>query len=207
MNDGYTSVLRSISSKTPTPGGGAVAALTLGHSYSLTSMVARLTLARDKWIEGHEISNKLLKICEPGINESMVLAQNDCDAFDNVMKAYKLSKNSNEDIIIRKEMILKSSLEATNAPFQIAIAAMELFQLLPELAKNANVNALTDLASASELLNSSIYIASLNVKINIDSITEQEGMKFFDKINYILDKSKNLNEEIQNIIFKRLEWH
>jgi formiminotetrahydrofolate cyclodeaminase len=207
MNDGYTSVLRSISSNSPTPGGGAVAALTLGHSYSLTSMVARLTLAREKWIDGHEISNKLLSICEPGINESMALAQNDCDAFDNVMKAYKLSKITDEDIIIRKEMILKSSLEATNAPYQIAIAAMNLFPLLPELAKNGNLNALTDLASASELLYSSIYIASLNVKINIDSITEQEGMKFFNEINHILDKSKNLNEEIQNIIFNRLEWH
>ncbi|MGY8692481.1 MAG: cyclodeaminase/cyclohydrolase family protein [Candidatus Poseidoniales archaeon] len=207
MNDGYTSILRSISSKSPTPGGGAVAALTLGHSYSLISMVARLTLAREKWIDGHEISNKLLSICEPGINESMALAQNDCDAFDNVMKAYKLSKNSNEDIVIRKEMILKSSLEATNAPYQIALAAMNLFPLLPELAKNGNVNALTDLASASELLYSSIYIASLNVKINIDSITEQEGMKFLNEINHILDKSKNLNENIQKIIFKRLEWH
>jgi formiminotetrahydrofolate cyclodeaminase len=95
MNDGYISVLRSISSKTPTPGGGAVAALTLSHSYSLTSMVAKLTLAREKWINGHEISNKLLSICEPGIDESMVMAHNDCDAFDNVMDAYKLSKDSN----------------------------------------------------------------------------------------------------------------
>jgi formiminotetrahydrofolate cyclodeaminase len=207
MNDGYISVLRSISSKTPTPGGGAVAALTLSHSYSLTSMVAKLTLAREKWINGHEISNKLLSICEPGIGESMVMAHNDCDAFDNVMDAYKLSKDSNEEIIIRKEMILKSSLEATNAPYQIALAAMELFPLLPELAKNGNVNALTDLASASELLYSSIYIASLNVKINIDSLTEQEGMKFFNEINHILEKSKNFNKEIQNIIFKRLEWH
>ena len=207
MNEGYTSVLKSISSKNPTPGGGAVAALTLGHSYSLTSMVARLTLAREKWIEGHEISNKILDICEPGISNSMVLAQNDCDAFDNVMEAYKLPKNSNEDIIIRKEMILKSSLEATDAPFKIAITAMKLFPLLPEFAKRANVNALTDLASASELLNSSIYIASLNVKINIDSITEEHGKKFFKEINHILVQSKNINEEVQNIILERLEWH
>ena len=207
MNEGYTSVLRSISSKTPTPGGGAVAALILSHSYSLTSMVAKLTLAREKWINGHEISNKLISICEPGIEESMVLARNDCNAFDNVMNAYKLAKDSHEEITIRKKIILKSSLEATNAPLQIAIAAMKLFPLLPELAKNGNVNALTDLASASELLYSSIYIASLNVKINIDSITEQEGMKFFNEINHILDKSKNLNNDIQHIIFKRLEWH
>ena len=206
MNHGYTSVLCSISSKDPTPGGGAVAALTLGHAYSLTSMVAKLTLAREKWINCHEISKQLLSICEPGIDESMVLAQNDCDAFDNVMKAYKLPKDSYEEIEFRKEMILKSSLEATKAPFQIAISAMKLFPLLPELAKNGNVNALTDLASASELLHTSIYIASLNVKVNIDSITKKDGAKFFNEINHILGKSKNLNDDIQNIIFNRLEW-
>ena len=50
MNEGYISVLNDIASKNATPGGGAVAALVLGHSYSLVSMVSRLTIGSEKWI-------------------------------------------------------------------------------------------------------------------------------------------------------------
>ncbi|MFL2963756.1 MAG: cyclodeaminase/cyclohydrolase family protein [Candidatus Thalassarchaeaceae archaeon] len=206
MNEGYISILNNIASKNPTPGGGAVAALTLGHSYSLVSMVARLTISSDKWLEGHDISNNLIEICDNGIIKSMELAKNDCAAFDNVMKSYRLSKNNENEISLRKERIMQSSLEATMAPFRIAEEASNLLLLLPEFAKKANKNALTDLASASKLAHSSVYIASLNVKINAPSISEEERIKYNDRILKIISQSTLLDEETQKIISSRLEW-
>tara|TARA_B100001996_G_scaffold81600_2_gene60200 strand:+ start:4056 stop:4676 length:621 start_codon:yes stop_codon:yes gene_type:complete len=206
MNEGYISILNNIASKNPTPGGGAVAALTLGHSYSLVSMVARLTISSDKWLEGHDISNNLIEICDNGIIKSMELAKNDCAAFDNVMKSYRLSKNNENEISLRKESIMQSSLEATMAPFRIAEEASNLLLLLPEFAKKANKNALTDLASASKLAHSSVYIASLNVKINAPSISEEERIKYNDRILKIISQSTLLDEETQKIISSRLEW-
>jgi len=206
MNEGYISILNNIASKNPTPGGGAVAALTLGHSYSLVSMVARLTISSDKWLEGHDISNNLIEICDNGIIKSMELAKNDCVAFDNVMKSYRLSKNNENEISLRKERIMQSSLEATMAPFRIAEEASNLLLLLPEFAKKANKNALTDLASASKLAHSSVYIASLNVKINAPSISEEERIKYNDRILKIISQSTLLDEETQKIISSRLEW-
>jgi len=206
MNEGYISILNDIASKNPTPGGGAVAALTLGHSYSLVSMVARLTISSDKWLEGHDISNNLIEICDNGIIKSMELAKNDCAAFDNVMKSYRLPKNNENEISLRKERIMQSSLEATMAPFRIAEEASNLLLLLPEFAKKANKNALTDLASASKLAYSSVYIASLNVKINAPSISEEERIKYNDRILKIISQSTLLDEETQEIISSRLEW-
>jgi|TARA_B100001094_G_scaffold312780_1_gene349817 formiminotetrahydrofolate cyclodeaminase len=206
MNEGYISILNNIASKNPTPGGGAVAALTLGHSYSLVSMVARLTISSDKWLEGHDISNNLIEICDNGIIKSMELAKNDCAAFDNVMKSYRLSKNNENERSLRKERIMQSSLEATMAPFRIAEEASNLLLLLPEFAKKANKNALTDLASASKLAHSSVYIASLNVKINAPSISEEERIKYNDRILKIISQSTLLDEETQKIISSRLEW-
>ena len=206
MNEGYISILNNIASKNPTPGGGAVAALTLGHSYSLVSMVARLTISSDKWLEGHDISNNLIEICDNGIIKSMELAKNDCAAFDNVMKSYRLSKNNENEISLRKERIMQSSLEATMAPFRIAEEASNLLLLLPEFAKTENKNALTDLASASKLAHSSVYIASLNVKINAPSISEEERIKYNDRILKIISQSTLLDEETQKIISSRLEW-
>ena len=51
MNEGYMDVLRSVASSEPTPGGGSVAALSLAHAHSLSLMVARLTLAKEKGID------------------------------------------------------------------------------------------------------------------------------------------------------------
>ena len=119
MNEGYISVLNDIASKNATPGGGGSGSV-LGHSYSLVFMVSRLTIGSEKWIEGHEISNNLIEICDNGILNSIELAENDCNAFNGVMASYKLPKTNESEISIRKEKILQSSLEATIAPYIIA---------------------------------------------------------------------------------------
>lgn len=206
MNEGYISVLNDIASKNATPGGGAVAALVLGHSYSLVSMVSRLTIGSGKWIEGHEISNNLIEICDNGILNSIELAENDCNAFNGVMASYKLPKTNESEISTRKEKILQSSLEATIAPYIIAEKSLYLLSLLPKFASKANKNALTDLASASQLAYSSAYIASLNVKINTPSISKEDSKKYEIEINNIISQCTSLNEEAQKIISSRLGW-
>ena len=54
MNDGYMSILKSIGSEAPTPGGGTVAALTLAHAHSLAAMVSRLTTVSYTHLRAHE---------------------------------------------------------------------------------------------------------------------------------------------------------
>ena len=206
MNEGYISVLNDIASKNATPGGGAVAALVLGHSYSLVSMVSRLTIGSEKWKEGHKISNNLIEICDGGIINSIELAENDCNAFNSVMASYKLPKNSESEISIRKERLLQSSLEATIAPYIIAEKSLYLLSLLPNFASKANINALTDLASASQLAYSSAYIASLNVRINTPGISKEDSMKYETEINNIVSQCTSFNAEIQQIISSRLGW-
>lgn len=206
MNEGYISVLNDIASKNATPGGGAVAALTLGHSFSLVSMVSRLTIGSEKWKEGHEISNNLVEICNVGILNSIELAENDCHAFNSVMASYKLPKTNESEISIRKEKILQSSLEATIAPYIIAEKSLSLLSLLPKFASKANKNALTDLASASQLAYSSAYIASLNVRINTPGIPKEDSVKYETEIKNIISQCIKFNEETQKIISSRLGW-
>ena len=206
MNEGYISVLNDIASKNATPGGGAAAALVLGHSYSLVSMVSRLTIGSEKWIEGHEISNNLIEICDNGILNSIKLAKNDCDAFNNVMMSYRLPKTNESEISIRKEKILQSSLEATIAPFIIAEKSLYLSSLLPEFASKANKNALTDLASASQLAYSSAFIASLNVRVNTPGILKEDSIKYESEVKKIISQCTSFNEDTQKIISSRLGW-
>ena len=104
MNDGYMDVLRSIASSEPTPGGGSVAALSLAHAHSLSLMVARLTLASEKWVEGHDAAKATLELSEPALEEAILLAISDSEAFESVMSAYRLPKETEDEKKQRRQL-------------------------------------------------------------------------------------------------------
>ena len=77
MNDGYADVLSKISSSSATPGGGSVAALTLAHAHALGMMVSRLTLGKEKWLEGQDFARKVIESSTEGIKRALLLADED----------------------------------------------------------------------------------------------------------------------------------
>ena len=90
------SILESIGSESPTPGGGTVAALTLAHAHSLAAMVSRLTIGKNKWQEGHEISNIIINSSEESLQRAIELAEGDSLAFDKVIDSYRMPRSNNE---------------------------------------------------------------------------------------------------------------
>ena len=205
MNDGYMTVLSNISSADPTPGGGTVAALTLAHAQSLALMVSRLTVGKEKWQEGHIISNKLINSESVFFERSIYLANADSIAFDKVMDSYRMPKNNDKEKEKRKNAILKSTIGAAKAPFEIAQEGHKFLLLLPELAKFGNLNAITDLAASAELAYSAIYIASLNVKINVDSMDDSELDEIQNNTTKIISESEELISEIRMIVARRMK--
>ena len=205
MNDGYMTVLSNISSADPTPGGGTVAALTLAHAQSLALMVSRLTVGKEKWQEGHLISNKIINSGSVFLERSIYLANADSIAFDKVMESYRMPKNNDKEIETRKNAILKSTIGAAKAPFEIAQEGHKFLLLLPELAKFGNLNAITDLAASAELAYSAIYIASLNVKINVDSMDDSELDEIQNNTTKIISESEELISEIRMIVARRMK--
>ena len=205
MNDGYMTVLSNISSADPTPGGGTVAALTLAHAQSLALMVSRLTVGKEKWQEGHIISSKIINSESVFLERSIYLANADSIAFDKVMESYRMPKNNDKEKEIRKNAILNSTIGAAKAPFEIAQEGHKFLLLLPELAKFGNLNAITDLAASAELAYSAIYIASLNVKINVDSMDDSELDEIQNNTTKIISESEELISEIRMIVARRME--
>ena len=205
MNDGYMTVLSNISSADPTPGGGTVAALILAHTQSLALMVSRLTVGKEKWQEGHIISSEIINSESVFLERSIYLANADSIAFDKVMESYRMPKNNDKEREIRKNAILKSTIGAAKAPFEIAQEGHKFLLLLPELAKFGNLNAITDLAASAELAYSAIYIASLNVKINVDSMDDSELDEIQNNTTKIISESEELISEIRMIVARRMK--
>lgn len=207
MNKGYEDVLSSISSSNPTPGGGSVSALILSHAHSLATMVAGLTSGREKWSDGQGIAEEIISKSEESIETSLRLAKEDALAFDSVMNSYRLPKDTDELKETRKEAIFDSTINAASVPLEIMHEASNLLNDIINLAKFGNLNALTDLLGSAELAYSSSKIASLNVRINLDSINsgdQKEDLKA--QVLELTLLTKERYEIINKIIMERLQW-
>ena len=206
MNEGYMDVLRRIASSEPTPGGGSVAALSLAHAHSLSLMVARLTLAKEKWVEGHDAAKATIELSEPALEEAILLAISDSEAFESVMSAYRLPKETEDEKKQRSEEIRNATIGAALAPLNTASSAQKLLSNLEKQSASCNPNALTDLASASEMALSAAKIASLNVRINLEYIEGEDVDLLTSKINTAVEQSIKSANIVALMVNKRLEW-
>jgi len=206
MNEGYMDVLRSVASSEPTPGGGSVAALSLAHAHSLSLMVARLTLAKEKWEEGHDAAKASIELSEPALEEAILLAISDSEAFQSVMSAYRLPKETEDEKKKRSEEIRNATIGAALAPLNTASSAQKLLSNLEKQSAACNPNALTDLASASEMALSAVKIASLNVRINLEYIEGEDVDLLTSKINTAVERCKKSANTVELMVNKRLDW-
>ena len=206
MNEGYMDILRSIASSEPTPGGGSVAALSLAHAHSLSLMVARLTLANDKWADGHDAAKTSIELSETGLEESILLAISDSEAFESVMSAYRLPKATEIEKKQRSEEIRNATIGAALAPLNTASSAQKLLSNLEKQCASCNPNALTDLASASEMALSATKIASLNVRINLEYIQGEDVALLNSKIEKAVKGAIKSANIVAQTVNQRLEW-
>ena len=206
MNEGYEEVLGAIASSDPTPGGGSVAALSLAHAQSLTIMVARLTEGKEKWVDGHDSAEFIISKWSPKIQYAIGLAEKDALAFDQVMSAYRLPKGDESEKKYRAESIREATIGAAKAPLETATEALDLLSDIGEFSNSCNSNALTDLASAAELSNSAIIIASMNVRINLDFVEGEDVDEISTRLDDVVRKSSSSLEKIRSKVFERLGW-
>ena len=206
MNEGYMDILRSIASSEPTPGGGSVAALSLAHAHSLSLMVARLTLANDKWADGHDAAKASIELSETGLEESILLAISDSEAFESVMSAYRLPRATEIEKKQRSEEIRNATIGAALAPLNTASSAQKLLSNLEKQCASCNPNALTDLASASEMALSAAKIASLNVRINLEYIQGEDVALLNSKIEKAVEGAIKSANNVALTVKQRLEW-
>ena len=207
LNDGYTDVLTKISSSSPTPGGGSVAALTLAHAHALGMMVSRLTLGKEKWSEGHDSASEVIESSTEGIELSLLLANEDAAAFDAVMDSYRLPRDNDLQKSIRAEAISSSTINAALVPLKIMRASSDFLQSIMGLSRTGNPNALTDLLASSELAYVSSKVASYNVRINLDSLDDTDEKKnISQEMESLLKASLACSSTIESIILERLKW-
>ena len=149
--------LGQLESTSPTPGGGSVAALTGAMAASLVSMVAGLTIGKERYKKAEGRMKRILGEAKTLKRNLMNLSNKDIEAFDQVMLAYK-SKN--------KVAIKKALKKAIEVPLKVILLSNKVQKLALEVAKYGNKNAFSDAKSAYYLAQAAGKSALENVRIN-----------------------------------------
>lgn len=194
----------ALASSSPTPGGGTAAAISLGQASALTIMVCDLTIGKDKWSEGWPIAEKAMLLAVKIMTRAGELADEDSDAFDDVMQSFRLPKDTEEEKTSRRQAIRKATLVATEKPFETAKLALDLLEVLPELAAKGNGNAVSDVGVAGLLASAACKGAIFNVDINLPGLPDDMAKEIRDNVPEIKENAKILSRKIMDEVRERL---
>ena len=162
--------LERLASKEPVPGGGGAAALGGAIGAALTSMVANLTVGKEKFlsVEGEMIrlaaASKYLR------KELLQLVQEDASVFEAFMKCYKMPKATDLEKELRQIKIQEAAKMAAEIPLKIGEKALAVLLLAAE----GNPAVITDAAVAALMARAAVRSAVYNVKINLNLISDQD---------------------------------
>lgn len=192
---------RVLASDAPAPGGGSVAALSGALGADLVAMVCRLSIERP---DLEQFKDELSEALAQATRLSTALMERvdlDTQAFNSVMAAFKLPKQTETEKEKRAEAIQRGYREAVQSPLGIASECLEILQLTEKLLGKSNPNTLSDLGVASQQAYAGLVGAIMNVRINMPSIKD-EGFKTktFSEIGNLLMEGRRARGVVYDFV-------
>jgi formiminotetrahydrofolate cyclodeaminase len=162
--------IEELASDSPAPGGGSIAALSGAMGAGLISMVARLTIGKKGYEDVEDLIEQTLAASEKIRAELTLLVDKDTQAFNLVMAAFKMPKQTQAEKSQRSDSIQAGFEDATLTPLRVAELCLGILELALPIAGKANENAASDLGVAAQMAYAGVEGAVMNVKINLPSI-------------------------------------
>lgn len=168
--DGF---LTQLASDAPTPGGGAVAGLVAANGAALIQMVCNLTIGKAGYEEVDERMRAIDAEAGAARAELLDVADRDATAFDGVMAAFKMPKETDAQKAERSQAIQSGYEAAAVVPMECARKAAALMSLADEVTRTGNAQAASDGSSAAQCLSAAVWCATYNVEINAAALKDQ----------------------------------
>jgi methenyltetrahydrofolate cyclohydrolase len=199
-----------VDSNSPAPGGGSVAALSSNIGVSLARMMANLSFGKKKYealdedIKA-EFSSRFNKLGDIR-NELMELVDRDTESFNEVMKAFKMPKSTDEEKNLRSRAIQDATLFSIEVPYKTAELSLEALRLLEYLVGYGNQNAITDVGVGTLLTYSGMEGAILNVKVNLMGLDDTKVVEeYSNKCTSMINEGTEIKDRIMSNIHKNLD--
>jgi len=197
--------LSELASSSPAPGGGSVAALAGSLGAALSSMVCNLTIGKEKYIDVWDEIKKALRKCEKIRKHLTMLIDEDTKAFNDVMKAFKMPKETDNQKVKRSIAIQEGYKTAAKVPLETARTCENILDIAKIVAEKGNQNSITDSAVSALMAKAGVESAILNVKINLGSIKDEKFVnKISSELNTLQNNSDKKTNEILNIVKNKI---
>lgn len=198
-------LIDEVSRDSPAPGGGSVAALSGSLGVALGVMVANLCTSK----AGFERKKKELNsIAEEGqkIKEFLVNAiDEDTNAFDKVIKAMRMPKDSDTEKKLREEKMQEGYKAATEIPLKTVEYCCKALKICERISKLMDDSMASDVGSGAHMSIAGAQSAAYNVKINLNSIKDKKYISETEiKLNLILSDCEKLLKNISKKVEEKL---
>ncbi len=164
-------------SDSPAPGGGSVAALMGALGASLGGMVANLSAGKRGWDDKLEYFSGWAVKAQQLKDELLSLVDEDTAAFNKVMDALALPKESAEEKATRATTIEEATKHAAEIPLKVMETASRSYALLAEMAERGNPVSISDVGVGTLATRACIEGAALNVRINLGQLKNEKSKK------------------------------
>lgn len=192
-------------SESPAPGGGSIAAYVGALGAGLGTMVANLSSHKrgwdDRWAEFSEWAERGQELKD----QLLLLVDQDTQAFEGIMAAFRLPKGSEAEKNTRREAIQSATKAAMMTPFRIIETASQIFPLCRAMAENGLPASVSDAGVGALCARAAIHGAYLNVQINASGLHDEEFKEdLLARGAALVASSDQQEKEIMEIVRKTL---
>ncbi|MCW0484132.1 glutamate formimidoyltransferase [Gaoshiqia sediminis] len=164
-------------SEMPAPGGGSVSAYVGALGASLAGMVANLSAHKRGWDERWEEFSEWAEQAKTWQQKLLQLVDDDTQAFNQIMEAFDLPKNTAEEKALRSAAIQQATLHVIMVPLEVMETAFASMEVIGQMAERGNPNSVSDAGVGALCARTAVQGAYLNVLINLSGLDDDEKVK------------------------------
>lgn len=159
-------LLDRFASSDPTPGGGSAAALAGATGAALVAMVCGMPKTRTGSADERARLTDTLSAVGEASRKLRILVDEDTAAYDGVVAAYRLPKDTDDQKAVRKQAIAVGMKTATEVPLRTVEACLVVLRAARVAVADGNPNAASDAQTGGALAWAGLLGAVANVRVN-----------------------------------------
>lgn len=193
-------------SESVAPGGGSVAAYVGALGVSLATMVANLSSHKRGWDEKWEFFSDWAEKGQQIKDALLKLVDEDTNAYNAILEAYRLPKGTENEQLIRKAAIQVATKLAIEVPFQTLKLAVESLEIIKAMAEHGNPNSVTDAGVGALCARAAAHGAFLNVKTNMPGLADKNyGAQILQAAETYVQQVDAAEQAILQIVHLKME--
>ena len=193
------------SSESPAPGGGSISAYCGALGAALSTMVANLSANKRGWEDKWEFYSKWGEKSLAYQNILVMLVDEDTLAFNRIMAAVSLPKDSDEQKETRLMALQSATKYAIEVPFKIMETSFACLESIKCMADAGNPNSISDAGVAALCIRTAVMGAYLNVRINCKDLNDDNYVSdIIQKGKLIVEQTNLIEKEIMLLVDKHL---